>query len=601
MSAFDFQIEPFEFDYEMEEEWETGSPNRSSRDYIRWVQQSLNQIMGLKLATDGDLGPKTRSAIRSFQQKQGLTADGILGAQTEAAIKAALGAGTPASNCEVVDDFEFDKDAIRPIQQTRLIEIARRIVASQDTSQPVRSIQLIGHTDPAGTAAYNLDLGRRRADQVRVRLGQLIDQVRRGLAQQITFRVDSRGETQPIASDAARNRRVEVCLQAQSRPDGPVKPGVKPQPPLSVEEIPLQLKPRPALKSAAALSIELPLILPAGAQLRVEAISERARISASERPGSFTTATKLTVPGVLGKRTLPPSIPIKVLEPSSNIKALQAQARSLAGRVPDHLPFLPLPASLPDALASKPRIQVQLPANRPKDLHEPTTVFRPDERKVFHDTAFPWCAVGRVETPAGVCSGVMVGPRHMLTCSHGINWLNNGTAGYVKFTPAYFDAGTVPPFGFAYAITIYSLQKVDASDGIDRSEGQYDYVVVVLGSRLGDLTGWMGVQSWSDSWDKKPYWWHIGYPGDLTSTERPTFQKGIALDGSFWDREVHTRIWHKGDVWPGQSGGPYFAWWKGELAPRVVAVQSGQNSGENSASGGADMVELVIKAQRAHP
>ena len=69
---FDLQIEPFEFDYEMEEEWETGSPNRSSPSYIKWMQGSLNQILGLKLATDGDLGAQTRSAIRSFQQKQGL-------------------------------------------------------------------------------------------------------------------------------------------------------------------------------------------------------------------------------------------------------------------------------------------------------------------------------------------------------------------------------------------------------------------------------------------------------------------------------------------------------------------------------------------------
>ncbi len=90
---FRFQIEPFEFDYEMEEEWETGSPNRSSRDYIKWVQQSLNQIMGLRLAVDGISGTQTRSAIRSFQQQRGLTVDGIVGPQTEAALKAALAGG----------------------------------------------------------------------------------------------------------------------------------------------------------------------------------------------------------------------------------------------------------------------------------------------------------------------------------------------------------------------------------------------------------------------------------------------------------------------------------------------------------------------------
>jgi hypothetical protein len=93
---FQFQIEPFEFDYEMEEEWETDSPDRSSRAFVKWVQQSLNKILGLSLSPDGIMGAQTRSAIRSFQQKRGLGADGIVGAQTEAAIKAALG-GAPVA------------------------------------------------------------------------------------------------------------------------------------------------------------------------------------------------------------------------------------------------------------------------------------------------------------------------------------------------------------------------------------------------------------------------------------------------------------------------------------------------------------------------
>ena len=93
--SFQLQIEPFEFDYEFEEEWTTGSTNRSSPGYIKWVQQSLNQIMGLRLAVDGISGTQTRSAIRSFQQQRGLTVDGMVGPQTEAALKAAL-AGGPA-------------------------------------------------------------------------------------------------------------------------------------------------------------------------------------------------------------------------------------------------------------------------------------------------------------------------------------------------------------------------------------------------------------------------------------------------------------------------------------------------------------------------
>ena len=75
---------------------ELGKVNRRNAAYVKWVQQSLNRIMRLQLAVDGDIGTQTRSAIRSFQQKQNLTADGIVGAQTEAALIAAGGTRPPA-------------------------------------------------------------------------------------------------------------------------------------------------------------------------------------------------------------------------------------------------------------------------------------------------------------------------------------------------------------------------------------------------------------------------------------------------------------------------------------------------------------------------
>ncbi len=60
--------------------------NRNSRDYIRWVQLSLNTIMGFNLGVDGIAGLMTRSAIRSFQKRFGLAADGIVGPRTEQAL-----------------------------------------------------------------------------------------------------------------------------------------------------------------------------------------------------------------------------------------------------------------------------------------------------------------------------------------------------------------------------------------------------------------------------------------------------------------------------------------------------------------------------------
>ena len=80
---------------EGQDEW--ASEIRTDSAYIRWVQTSLNNIMGLRLAVDGIRGRQTKSAVRSFQQRAGLEADAIVGPKTEAALIAA-GAGAPPTS-----------------------------------------------------------------------------------------------------------------------------------------------------------------------------------------------------------------------------------------------------------------------------------------------------------------------------------------------------------------------------------------------------------------------------------------------------------------------------------------------------------------------
>lgn len=92
---------------EFEFEWEV---NRKSRGYIKWIQQSLNRILGLRLAEDGIMGAQTRSAIRSFQQKHGLKADGVVGERTEAAIK---GASMPSTTIKPAH-LQYVKDLSGP-------------------------------------------------------------------------------------------------------------------------------------------------------------------------------------------------------------------------------------------------------------------------------------------------------------------------------------------------------------------------------------------------------------------------------------------------------------------------------------------------------
>jgi hypothetical protein len=71
-----------------------GEVNRNTAEYVRWIQQSLNRILGTQLVVDGLFGPLTRGAVIRFQQQRGLLVDGIVGPQTESALIAA-GAGSP--------------------------------------------------------------------------------------------------------------------------------------------------------------------------------------------------------------------------------------------------------------------------------------------------------------------------------------------------------------------------------------------------------------------------------------------------------------------------------------------------------------------------
>jgi V8-like Glu-specific endopeptidase len=223
-----------------------------------------------------------------------------------------------------------------------------------------------------------------------------------------------------------------------------------------------------------------------------------------------------------------------------------------------------------------------------------TTVFTPDDRRAFRDTTYPWSTIGLVQTNRGSGSGVMIGPRHLLTVSHVIDWTAppGFAADWVRFTPSFYDGGA--PFGEAYGMHIYWFLQEDGDGFITGNEGNFDYAVVVLDRRLGETTGWMGARGYDDDWDDLAVWSHMGYPSDLNSGQRPTWQGGFRIDGT--DAAAQS-ILHRADVFPGQSGGPIFAFWPNEVGPRAVAVQSWQTTNNNGASGSMDMRDLVARAR----
>jgi V8-like Glu-specific endopeptidase len=277
----------------------------------------------------------------------------------------------------------------------------------------------------------------------------------------------------------------------------------------------------------------------------------------------------------------------------------------VAGFLPDHLDSRVRPAELEPRFRPTRRLEHDVDPR----LDYATCLFPPEDRFVFSDTSFPWCTCGKVD-PSGA-SGVMVGPRHLLTVSHGINWHTPTPeepwgADWVSFTPSSFDGDG--PFGTAYSTNVYWQLQVTGPK-VDSTEKQFDYVVVVLDQRIGERTGWMGSRSYTDDWDGGDYWSHIGYPADMASGSRPVFIGPVALDGDDAQDDAHEAMQHRGDVWPGQSGGPYFGWWDGEPWPRVVSVQSWERYEDraktipeiNGASGGSSMVDLIIRARTDFP
>ncbi|MEL7155756.1 MAG: hypothetical protein AAFN30_04070 [Actinomycetota bacterium] len=314
----------------------------------------------------------------------------------------------------------------------------------------------------------------------------------------------------------------------------------------------------------------------------------RSRLERVERDGDdYSWEVVVEIDGLdPGRRAAPPLLTGEPTEVTEREISEERLSEMLTAFVPDHLGFNPRPREL---VRSYPRI---LPVEEERKVA--TTVFNPDERRAFSDTSYPWSTIGLVETNRGNSSGVMIGPRHLLTVSHGIDWTAppGFAADWVRFTPSFFDGSA--PFGEAFGQHIYWYLQEDGDGFITGDEGLFDYVVVVLDQRIGETTGWMGARGYDDDWDNLAVWSHMGYPADLNNGQRPTWQGSFTIDGTDDDAQ---EILHLADVFPGQSGGPMFGFWEGDVGPRAVAVQSWQTAGTNGASGSMDMRDLVALAR----
>jgi outer membrane protein OmpA-like peptidoglycan-associated protein len=102
--------------------------------------------------------------------------------------------------------FATDSATLRPDLRADLAAVARNLL-----NYPNTVVQVIGHTDNTGTAAYNYDLSQRRANAVAAEL-------RANGVPAARIQAFGRGFDQPVASNAtpqgrAQNRRVEIVIR----------------------------------------------------------------------------------------------------------------------------------------------------------------------------------------------------------------------------------------------------------------------------------------------------------------------------------------------------------------------------------------------------
>ncbi len=144
------------------------------------------------------LGGLGGSQVGAYMDRQQAALNNAVAASDAASIRRSQDVLTATFKSDFL--FNFNSFTLKPGAYPELDRVSRIL-----NQYPQTRIRVEGHTDSRGSAEYNMKLSQRRADAVANALIQRgVDPVR---ITTIGF-----GESQPVSSDAAANRRVEIKI-----------------------------------------------------------------------------------------------------------------------------------------------------------------------------------------------------------------------------------------------------------------------------------------------------------------------------------------------------------------------------------------------------
>ena len=196
-----------------------------------------------------------------------------------------------------------------------------------------------------------------------------------------------------------------------------------------------------------------------------------------------------------------------------------------------------------------------------------SVINHPDQRvRVYGTTGFPYRTIGRIDIG---CTGTLIGPRHVLTAGHCVyNISTDKWYSALSFSPG--QNGSSRPYGKI------GWSKAISVTGWTRSHSQsYDYAMIVLSSRIGNTTGWMGYGYQNGNWTK--YVNIAGYPADKSSGTmwREYGPMSTQLSNS-------RRVTHWLDTYGGMSGSGLYEYIASSGSRTIYAVHAYGGTSSNS-------------------